>query len=297
MGPVYFQVDIAHWGWTIAFFLWFVGIAGMLSVAYPWVRRAFLPPIILGSLALGLALVISHLSRWWNLPLVVWYMVREGTFGWGSWMFLGVVLLSFHFLLSLILVLAHARWATRYRFLAWAAPWGGNGGFLAVFALSGLLLTVYSGFLISQAAGIPLWNTPIIPALWLVSGALAALAILELAHLAGWWDGHLQGLEGRLGLAMDALKAFLFFAFLHVSLGVGSEGARIGAVEMLYGRYALLTWVGVIGLGILLPLTLGVYRQLRRVGRPLLALTALASLAGALFLRASILLAGAWEPL
>ncbi len=37
---LYAQVDVAKWGWDIAIFLWLVGISGMSTLAYYWVRRA-----------------------------------------------------------------------------------------------------------------------------------------------------------------------------------------------------------------------------------------------------------------
>ena len=32
------QIEVAHWGWTIAFFLWFVGLSGMGLFVNYWLR-------------------------------------------------------------------------------------------------------------------------------------------------------------------------------------------------------------------------------------------------------------------
>ena len=32
------QLAAAHWGWTIAFFLWFIGLSGMLMALFYFVR-------------------------------------------------------------------------------------------------------------------------------------------------------------------------------------------------------------------------------------------------------------------
>lgn len=184
METIFFQVDIAHWGWVIAFFLWFVGIAGMLSLAYPWVRRPFLPPVILVSLSLGLAFVFSHLTRWWNVPKAFLLALFEGHLNWGSWMALGVFMLTFHFLLSLVLFLGQgpasacpgpSGWPGRRA--SWAF-WRFRGGHHRLQRFSHL-----------PGRGHPLWNTPLLPLLWLVSGAVAAYAVLEIAHLMGLWEG------------------------------------------------------------------------------------------------------------
>jgi formate-dependent nitrite reductase membrane component NrfD len=294
---LHFQVDIAHWGWTIVWFLWFVGIAGMGSVAYFFVRKAALAYVIFGSLVLGLAFVVSHLGRWWNLPRTIWTMVTNGIFNWSSWMLVGIVLLSVHLVLSLVIVAGHIPWLQRIGWLKWTAKLGGANAFLAVYAALGFMATVYSGFLLTQAAGIPLWNTSLIPILWVVSGSIAAIAVIELLYVFGQVESSVSTLAVRLGLGLDAIKLLAVLGFLHVALSYGSAGARIGATAMASGEYALMTWGGVIGVGILIPIAIGLYTVLVKKSKPLLVISSVAALAGVFFLRAVVLLAGAWEPL
>jgi formate-dependent nitrite reductase membrane component NrfD len=66
---------------------------------------------------------------------------------------------------------------------------------------------------------------------------------------------------------------------------------------MASGQYAWMTWGGVVGIGILVPLAIGAYTVLRGKNKPLLALSAVSALAGVFFLRAAVLLAGVFEPL
>jgi len=294
---LHFQVDIAHWGWTIVWFLWFVGIAGMGSVAYFFVRKAALAYVIFGSLVLGLAFVVSHLGRWWNLPRTIWTMVTNGIFNWSSWMLVGIVLLSVHLVLSLVIVAGHIPWFQRIGWLKWTAKLGGANAFLVVYAALGFMATVYSGFLLTQAAGIPLWNTSLIPILWVVSGSIAAIAVIELLYVFGQVESSVSTLAVRLGLGLDAIKLLAVLGFLHVALAYGSAGARIGATAMASGEYALMTWGGVIGVGILIPIAIGLYTVLVKKSKPLLVISSVAALAGVFFLRAVVLLAGAWEPL
>lgn len=294
---LHFQVDIAHWGWSIAWFLWFVGIAGMGSVAYYFVRKAALSYVIFGSLAVGLVLVVSHLGRWWNLPRTLWVMVTSGIFNYTSWMIVGIVLLSVHLVLSVIIVASHIPWLQRVGWLTWTATLSRANPYLAVYAFLGFMATVYSGFLITQAAGIPLWNTSLIPVLWVVSGSIAAIAVIELMYVFGLIESNVSSLAVRLGIGLDAIKLLAVLGFLHVALAYGSAGARIGATAMASGEYALMTWGGVIGLGILVPLAIGAYTVLVRKSKALLVVSSVAALAGVFFLRAVVLLAGAWEPL
>jgi len=292
-----FQVHIAHWGWRIAWFLWFVGIAGMGSVAYYFVRKAALAYVIFGSLAVGLVLVVSHLGRWWNLPRTLWTMVTSGIFNYTSWMIVGIVLLSVHLVLSAVLVASHVPWLERFEWLKWTGTLSRANVFLAIYAFLGFMATVYSGFLITQASGIPLWNTSLIPVLWVVSGSIAAIAVIELMYVFGLVESSVSTLAVRLGIGLDAIKLLAVLGFLHVALAYGSAGARIGATAMATGEYALMTWGGVIVLGILVPLAIGAYTVLVKKSKALLVVSSVAALAGVFFLRAVVLLSGAWEPL
>jgi len=66
---------------------------------------------------------------------------------------------------------------------------------------------------------------------------------------------------------------------------------------MASGEFALMTWGGVIGIGILIPLAIGAYTVLVKKSKALLLVSSVAALAGVFFLRAVVLLAGVWEPL
>ncbi len=294
---LHFQVDIAHWGWTIAWFLWFIGIAGMGSVAYFFVRKAALSFVIFGSLVLGLLFVVSHLGRWWNLPRTIWTMVTNGIFNWSSWMLVGILMLSVHLVLSAVLVASNIPWLQRFGWLKWTATLGRSSIYLGAYGLLGFGATVYSAFLITQASGIPLWNSSLIPVLWVVSGSIATIAVLELLYVFGLVDSSVSSIAIRLGIGLDAIKLLAVIAFMHVALSFGSAGARIGATAMASGEYALMTWGGVIGIGIVVPLAIGLYSVLVKKSKPLLVVSSVAALAGVFFLRAVVLLAGAWEPL
>jgi len=52
--------------------------------------------------------------------------------------------------------------------------------FGVLLAAVGLLVTIYSGFLIAAAPGIQFWNTALIPVLWMLSASVCALALTEL---------------------------------------------------------------------------------------------------------------------
>jgi len=295
---LHLQVDVAHWGWSIAWFLWFVGIAGMGSVAYYFVRRSALIITIFASLTIGLLLVVSHLGRWWNLPRTLYLMVLDFDFNLTSWMLLGIVTLSVHLVLTLLLLIGHLPALTRrIAWLKWTETLRAQAGYRGLFAGVGAFATVYSGFLLTQAAGIPLWNTSLIPILWVVSGSIAAIAVIELLYVLGLVDANVSAAGVRIGMVLDGVKLLAVLGFLHVALSYGSAGARYGAILMTQGDLALMLWGGVIGIGILVPLAIGAYTLLREKRKSLLAVSAVCALSGVFFLRAAVLLAGTFEPL
>lgn len=297
-----FQADIAHWTWTIAWFLWFVGIAGMGSVAYYFVRKAPVAYTVLGALIIGLALVFSHLARWWNMPMVMWTMIINGHFNFGSWMFIGICVLSVHLVLGILLAASHMDFIfDRLKFLkpvqSLLIALRESNLFVALFGFVGFFGVIYSGFLLTQAVGIPLWGTSLIPVLWVISGSVAAIAMLELMYVMGWVDERVSIFGMKLGLGLDAIKLLAVLAFLHVAVNLGSAGARLGAQELISGSLAWMTWGGVVFVGILIPMVIAGWMLFAGKSKPLIVVSAVSALAGVLFLRAAVLLAGVWEPL
>jgi protein NrfD len=292
-----YQADISHWTWTIAAFLWFVGIAGMGSVAYYFVRGKALGITIFASLVIGLLFVVSHLSRWWNLPIALFNAVLEWSFNFQSWMFWGFLILSVHLVFALVVLIRHLDFLRNYSVLRMIGDVADNNLFLGVFGAVGFMATVYSGFLIAAASGIPFWNTALIPVLWVISASVAAVALIELYHVFGWTDEKAASIGMRLGLGLDVMKLLAILAFLYIAATVGTIGAQYSAGLMISGDLAGFTWIGIIGIGILLPMILAVFSMKFGERKPVMFVSSIAALVGVFMLRATILLAGVWEPL
>ena len=88
------QLQSANWGWSIAFFLWFIGLSGMGMFLNGWVREKALVYLCAIASILGTLLVVSHLARLTNLPVAAFYALTSGSFNFGSWMMIGMVLLT-----------------------------------------------------------------------------------------------------------------------------------------------------------------------------------------------------------
>jgi len=276
-------------------FLWFAGIAGMGSVAYALMRFAKveekqreLSLTIFGSVVLALLFVVADLSRPANMPLAILGSLASGVFLAKlavSWMTLGISLLF-------LLLLATLAVALRHTALPAMANLTDNKYFLSVLALIGLLVTLYSGFLISSAPGVPFWNTSLIPILWLISASICAVAVLKiLVH-----DERVTRFLTTSGLALDVAELAALAALINVALYSGSVAAKMSAEALLVGELAAAFWIGLVLLGVLAPLALG-FLLLKKEDRRLALAAAILGLLGALVLRTLVIQAGIFEVL
>ena len=142
------QVQAAHWGWTIALFLWLVGLSGMGMFLNNWVREKALVYVCTITGIVGTLLVVSHLTRILNLPMAAISALLEMSFNFGSWMFIGICLLVVQCCLTLFYscVFAGVIFKGECCRKLVAGDW-----FNWIAAAVGVAATLYSGFLLTQA--------------------------------------------------------------------------------------------------------------------------------------------------
>ncbi|WP_282195707.1 NrfD/PsrC family molybdoenzyme membrane anchor subunit [Turicimonas muris] len=284
------QLQTANWGWTIAMFLWLVGLSGMGFFLNFWIRQKNFVYVLTVSGILGTLLVASHLARMLNLPIALFSALSAGSFNTQSWMLIGIVLLSvlcigavFYSLICAGILFKGEMWQKMAK-----SSW-----FNFIFAALGVLCTIYSGFLLTQAVGIPFWNTALIPLLWIMSGLASAIGCIELLMVFKLINPNTVGWSRRTALWVEIAELFTIFAFLHVALGSVLTGARVGAESLISGPQLTMFWFGVIICGCVTPLLLNLVTKNHKV----LACGAVLGIMGALFLRASVLFAGYYDPI
>ena len=284
------QVQAAHWGWTIALFLWFVGLSGMGMFLNNWVREKALVYVCTVAGIVGTLLVVSHLTRILNLPFAGINALLEMSFNFGSWMFIGICLLVVQCCITLF-----------YSMVIAGVLFKGEGCkkiiqgdcFNRFCAAIGVAATIYSGFLLTQAVGVTLWNTSLIPLLWIMSGLACALGTIELLTVFGKLSHDKVFWTHRTALWVETVELFTIFAFVHVATSSTSAAARAGAEALLSGPQSLMFWVGVILCGSLIPLAINLFTRNQKI----VAVGAILGITGALLLRASVLFAGYYEPI
>ena len=79
---------------------------------------------------------------------------------------------------------------------------------------------------------------------------------------------------------------------MHVALATGTPGAVAGARSLVSGANSMLFWGGAVGLGLAVPFALGFVKS-----DSMKLAAGSAAILGALFLRASVLFAGVYDPI
>lgn len=166
---------------------------------------------------------------------------------------------------------------------------------LAVSMLGALWTIVYKGFVWASSKGIPLWNTPLVPALYIAYALRGGAAVLILLAGLGAQLGALEPLEPiKLWLAVST--AVLILIYLDVMRGSGMTALR-SVNLLLFGKVALPFYLGAVLFGLLVPIGIGGFAYFDYVSPGLLALVGLLSLLGDVSIIYCIARAGLYRPL
>ena len=283
-----------NWGLPVAIDLFAAGLGAavyMLAVMAQLAGgRRYRAVTITGALIapwpvmLGVLLLVVDLGN----PLRFWEMIlRRGEgflmFNPTSTMSIGTWLLTIFVILALVYLVVSIL-AIPFR---WGAVLSTIVGIIGLpFAL---LVTIYTGVLIAATAE-PLWNTPLLPVVFVcsamatgIASVVFILALLQLLNPEAREDSPVPKLERIAGwvLAAQVLAVILFILF-----GLGSAGMS----SMIGSGFGVLFWIGVMGLGLILPIAV-IFVMKVRTPQISLVLSALVLLGG-FFLRYVILVAG-----
>lgn len=160
-------------------------------------------------------------------------------------------------------------------------------------ALAGTLVIIgYMGFTYTASKGVPFWNSPLHPVLYIayaLRGGIAMLLVLAALGAADGGDGLI-----RLWTGVTLLVALLFGLELQGAVAGGDAAARRSVHDILAGRLAVIFYGGTLAVGLAVPLLLGMAAGDYPV---IMALVGLTSAAGDFFMKLSTVRAGIYRPL
>lgn len=288
------------WGWEIALYLFLGGLAAGLLVLSGWMHRrpaperlspalAWLAPLLAPAvLSVGMFALFLDLENQWHVWRFYTTFRITAPMSWGAWILALVYPASALF--------AWAAWTefgpAGRRFVS-GAPFPFRRAIASLNIVLGAALGVYTGILLGALGARPLWNSPLLGPLFLLSGLSAAAALLLILEKDHAWRRTLARLDVRL-IATEAAVLALFF----LALSTGGYAQRAAAGLFFGGPYTAVFWLAVAFMGMGLPVWLERLEQRGRI--PHSAVPAVFVLFGGLALRAVLVLAGqasSWEVL
>jgi formate-dependent nitrite reductase membrane component NrfD len=259
-------------GILVAFALFFGGIAGGL-----YLTSLYFDSLLGMFIAWILAMVtgmtdMAHLSK----PMRFWRMILKPRTSWISrgfifiWLFLGAAAIQ----------LAISFWAD-------------GGAAETIFKVLGGIMAfgvaIYSGFVVGYVGAIKLWNSAIVPILFVVAGVTGGLALLMVVSVGEYY------LSADVAIALRAvLIGYAVCLAIYIWVATyENTSARDAAMRILRGSIASVFWLLVVLLGIIVPIIMLFTAEATAV----FIIAGILTIIGGVALRYCILKAGVYSPL
>jgi formate-dependent nitrite reductase membrane component NrfD len=263
----------------IAFAFFLGGIAGGLFLASAYFDN--LLGIFIAFLLTGLmgASYMLHLTH----PLRFWRMMRKPGTSWIARGFTFIMLFGFFTVVTMIL-------------MQWAPD--ATGAITTFKVLAGIFAfaqSIYTGFAVSYVSAIKVWNSAIVPVLFVTCGLTGGLAIL-LAIMMGQDSAQIMTLENVIRVVLITLAVIIGVYLWNTTYS--STAARDAVKRLIGGSLAPLFWIGVFLFGIIIPVVISLSTLgMDEPASGLLITAIISEIIGGLALRFAILKAGVYTPL
>jgi sulfite dehydrogenase (quinone) subunit SoeC len=216
-------------------------------------------------------------------PLRFWRMLLSS--GWKtSWISRGLIFVTLFLFLGLVHMVLF-QWASRSPALLAAAN---------VFAF---LTIIYGGFAMNYVNGIPLWNTALLPVLYVISGLWGGAEVTLGIALGG---GITNGTAIEEWVRILLIGYLLLIPVYLMSVRYSSVTGQVSVRHMITSRWSFLFWIAVVILGMVTPLVAVVssfLTGLEGASISFIYAAILSGLIGDLAMRYLILKCGIYSPL
>ncbi len=242
-----------------------------------WIERKGLLVFIaetFTSLGSGLFVVSLLMNSWWGmlagwliilflkLPLNLVYLGRPLRFyrilppfstAWKtSWFARGILFTIFFSFLAFIQLLVGQPTMAEMIGSAATPLYIVLGTLAGIFAL---MTGICGGFILNYCKSVPFWNTWILPVVFILAGIADGLALIMGISLAGSGSEiAMAEFWSRITLAVNAL---LIGAYL-TRANYTSIISRLSAQRLIVGHLAIVFWLGIVALGIVIPLVISI---------------------------------------
>ncbi|AAP95322.1 cytochrome c nitrite reductase subunit NrfD [[Haemophilus] ducreyi] len=308
-----FQTPNLVWDSTIAIYLFLLGISSgavQLAIAFRnsvkiekpsenWVIRS---AAILGTVPtlIGLTLLVFHLTKPWSFWKLMFNYSSTSVMSMGVMLFqLYIAMLTIWIAIMFkgtVAVLIN-RYLPIFKFLlCWLDVAEKRLLKIIEFILFifAAVLGAYTGFLLSALVSYPMLNNPVLPPLFLASGVSSGIAATFLMILlVGKLSGESQEVHfmHKFEVPIMVTELGLIIAFF-VGLHFGGGDKTLALQNALSGFWGMVFWIGVISIGILIPLVANLFAHYKlKHNVKFIVLVSVLDLIGVLCLRYFILYA------
>lgn len=235
------------WGTIIAAYLFLAGLSAGAFLTSSYAARKYpnavavrvvgriISPILMG---IGLLLLIFDAEAGLKDPLRFIYLFTN----FRSIMTIGTYFISFFMIAAAYMALMELLKKETSKIVEYIGM---------VFAVG---TAIYTGFLIGVVGTVPLWNTAILPILFVVSAFSTGIAATMLVSV--FFDkkavGKMVSVK-KIHLSLMVLEVFLLFTMFFITAS-GNKSAAASVSNLLTGEYSLTFWLGLITIGLVLPI-------------------------------------------
>lgn len=264
-------------------FLWLAFYAGglggglyLVSLYFNSLWGMFLSWLIITAVKGGAHLV--YLGK----PLRAWRIAFRPN---SSWLARGII-----FVLAFVIF-----GAVQLAFSYWLPGTAVEIVFKVLAGMAALGITVYTGFVLNTVKAVPFWNSTLLPLLFVLCGILGGFG---LSVIIGLNEGNVDITVAETGSRWLLIaNAVLIVIYLWAAANRETTGKK-SVIEQMRGNLAPIFWIGIVVLGIIIPLAIAFASNfVGEVASPLLVTGVACEVIGGLALRYCVLKAGAYKPL
>jgi formate-dependent nitrite reductase membrane component NrfD len=195
-----------------------------------------------------------------------------------------------------LMVVAFAGFGALTLLAAWQWP---DASFVIILKIiSGALafgVAIYTGFVLKAVKGVPFWNSWLLPALFIMCGILGGFGLaVAIAHFGGDINLAQAELGSRILLAINIILIIVYLLLASRREAVGKQTV----FEQLRGQNAPVFWIGIVLLGLVIPVIVSIIGLAAgEVNAAVLLTGVVCEIIGGLSLRFIVLKGGAYKPL
>lgn len=297
-----------EWKEIIAIYLYLAGMGAgsfIIGILISWMDVKLDPPFLSSIDLFGYPFNLSKVPILWG-PIMVAigapFLILDLGIKWRfmyaclnprtSWVARGFIILSIFIIFGLVLL------AKSILPFEWLLPASILWRFLEVIVLLFAFATaIYTGILLKATKSVPLWNTNLLPTLFLVSAlSTGSMAIILSTLGTGLFAHDAKALKVLMGgeqvlVVIEGIVLYLFLSRRYRAAEQGKDSVRL----LLFGEMKMIFWGGVVLLGFIFPVVLEYIAWLFPGNLVLIVAAGIFLLCGGFFLRVGILHAGIKE--